>query len=779
MALMLYLATAAAVLWLVQRFVRPISRAASVVLVALPFAIVGYALITGGVYGPVDHAYEYPPLSAFAEEHGIGPARNASAIDIWSEFFPWRLALKESLARGEWPLWTGYNLAGHPLAAEAQSAPYSPFTLIACLLPAMLSQTYSLAIALFIAGLSAFLFARELGCGEGASLIAAAGWGLASCTGSRLTAMGFATAYAPLLLAAVRRVVWTPGVASGALLLITLSLTVLAGHPESLFLNVLVGCAYASFELIRRRATPWRAIATAFVAGVLTLLLCAIALLPLIEAIPQSHDYELKSEVLAKARRGVPGAQAAAAMATNFFPYLHIRYWMKPRLGYIAPETTAVGSILLALAVYAVWRRRSPETWFFAGLGLFCLLTGARWAPIAETLHKLPLFNITLHDRLAFHGAICLIALAALGVEHCLRTNDRRAVMLTMAATLVLVTGGTVWLQRNIVLAVTPTDYGRYRIGAEIVFLGAAVLLLATRTRVFLPALLALVVAQRALSEIDTFPNFSVDDAYPPIPMLEPLKQIREPFRIVGRGLAFPPATNIFYGLDDVRGYETHTLYEYVNTWHLWCRVHGIWFNRVDDLTAPFLSLLNVRFAIQEDALPVPPGWRIVGRQKGAVLLENDNVIDRIFVPPRIAMSDAHAVEVVDRMAQVPDLRKLAWITSRSFLGEKPNGPGQITLRSWSRGGEYVFDADMENEGYVVITDAAWKGWRAYVDGRRERLRRANGAFLSVLVPRGRHTVRLVYWPTSFVQGRAITMTTLMLIIAVAFIAPGRRRTAA
>ena len=43
--------------------------------------------------------------------------------------------------------------------------------------------------------------------------------------------------------------------------------------------------------------------------------------------------------------------------------------------------------------------------------------------------------------------------------------------------------------------------------------------------------------AERALTEIDTFPNIRLEAAYPPIPMLEPLKQIREPFRLVGRGL--------------------------------------------------------------------------------------------------------------------------------------------------------------------------------------------------------------------------------------------------
>jgi Bacterial membrane protein YfhO len=775
-AVLLYLATCAVCVWLVHRYVLPLSRAAALVLFALPLAIVGYALVTGGVYGPVDHIYQYEPLDALAPQFGIGPARNASAIDIWSEFFPWRLAVRESLERAEWPLWNAYNLAGHPLAAEAQSAPYSPFTLIACLLPAMVSQTYSLAIAMFIAGLCAFVFARDLGCREGAALVAAIGWGLASCVGSRMTAMGFATAYAPLLLAATRRVIRQPGVAPGMLLMVTLALQLLAGHPESLFLNVLVGGIYAIFELVRHRANVGRAIVTAIAAGVVSLLVCAIFLLPLLEAIPQSHEYLIKRDALEDVKHGLSTEHVLAALATNFFPHLHVRHWLSPRLGYIAPETTPAGSLIVALAIYAIWRRRSAETWFFAALAVFCLLTGARWSPLADTLHQLPLLNITLHDRLAFHGAICLIVLAALGVEHLLRTDDRKALAITMIAVLALLAIGTWWLEHNITLAETPADYGRYRVLAELVFLAAAPLLL--RRKVFLPALLALIVGQRAIEEIDTFPTFPAKAAYPPVAMLEPLQKIREPFRLVGRATAFPPATNTFYGVEDPRGYEALTLDQFHATWRLWCRLHGIWFNRVDDLNAPFLSLMNVRFAIQSDALPVPEHWRVIGRQKGALLLENARAIDRVFVPRRVILSGASTEELVDRMAGVQDFREIAWITGRGEPGQRENGPGRIALRSYSRKGEYVFDAEMEGDGYVVISDASWRGWQAWIDGKRVPMNRANAAFLSVLVPRGRHTVRVVYWPSSFVRGRAISVWSAAAVAA-ALVFRKRRRAAA
>jgi uncharacterized membrane protein YfhO len=70
----------------------------------------------------------------------------------------------------------------------------------------------------------------------------------------------------------------------------------------------------------------------------------------------------------------------------------------------------------------------------------------------------------------------------------------------------------------------------------------------------------------------------------------------------------------------------------------------------------------------------------------------------------------------------------------------------------------------MEHGGFVVISEEAWKGWRAYVDGHPAKIVRANHAFLGVFVPAGKHAIRLTYLPQSFVIGRAITFGTLAMI---------------
>jgi Bacterial membrane protein YfhO len=277
-----------------------------------------------------------------------------------------------------------------------------------------------------------------------------------------------------------------------------------------------------------------------------------------------------------------------------------------------------------------------------------------------------------------------------------------------------------------------------------------------------------LIVAQRALAEIDTFATFPAKSAYPRVALFEPLQSVKAPFRIVGTGLTLPPSANVFYDLEDPRGYEALTLEEFQRTWKLWSRTHEIWFNRVDGLTPPFLSFLNVRFALQPADAVIPEGWQSVREDRGTRLVENLRAADRVFVPRRVQATRATAVEIVDRMAPIGDFRDLALITTRAKTDAPVNGPGTIVLRDYSPGGEYRFEAGMQSAGWVVISECAWKGWRATIDGKRVPLHRANAAFLGVFVPAGRHSVHLRYLPGSFVLGRAISFATLGAIVVFA-----------
>jgi hypothetical protein len=66
-------------------------------------------------------------------------------------------------------------------------------------------------------------------------------------------------------------------------------------------------------------------------------------------------------------------------------------------------------------------------------------------------------------------------------------------------------------------------------------------------------------------------------------------------------------------------------------------------------------------------------------------------------------------------------------------------------------------EADLPEEGYVVVLDSYDPGWRASVDGRKSRLLRANFGFRAVQAPAGHHTVELVYRPRAVLIGLVLT----------------------
>ncbi len=725
MTFALYLIAASLLLWISHRALVPLSRLAVIALLLLPLCITGKALLTGGVFGPVDLPYFTEPLRAMRVLLGVPQPHNGMLSDLYAQMIPWRKAVQFALAHGQWPLWNPFILSGTQLAASAQPAAYSPFTLIACLLPVAQSITFTAAITFFLGGLGAFLFARELGCRESVALSAAAGWMYSGPMAFFvLWSLGNSWTLFPLVLFATRRSVHLPGIRSTAILATTLTLLLLAGHPETAFHIVFCGSLYALVEMAALRRNVVRPLASALAAGVIALLLCAIYILPIFEAAPQTMEHQFRTGGYLDIPRGVVAVESEARILTDFFPHLHGRYWNWKDPHWVPLETLAVGSILLALAAYAIICVRRREVAFFAALAIFGILARAAWAPLAALLQKLPLFDITLNERFCFAAAFSLVILGALGLEHALRKRDH-ALFYTLSFVMIVLAAGAFAINQLNLMAHTLPEWGVYTLFGELTCLGVAAIVslavagfrgrefaglsvaglglpgfqvaelpgnLATEEQAGLEAgqpreqaaavatrqpgnaatghlatatataILLLILIQRWLAGHDIYPTLPAFAAYPPVPIFRSLpRETGEPFRIVGRAHALVPGTSALYELEDARGYEALTFSRYVATYDAWCKHQPVWFNRVDDLTKPFLSMLNVRYAIASDKLPPPDGWRRVAVQPGAELLENTHVFPRAFVPDRVMFGTSFD-GTLDAMKIATDFHERAWI---------------------------------------------------------------------------------------------------------------------
>jgi Bacterial membrane protein YfhO len=81
-----------------------------------------------------------------------------------------------------------------------------------------------------------------------------------------------------------------------------------------------------------------------------------------------------------------------------------------------------------------------------------------------------------------------------------------------------------------------------------------------------------------------------------------------------------------------------------------------------------------------------------------------------------------------------------------------------------------------DNEAVLVLADSYYPGWKAFVDGREEVIRRANLFFRAVRLPAGNHTVEFRYEPKSFAIGLAISATTLVALAATTILVALRTR---
>jgi hypothetical protein len=801
MSFLLYLAVALLLLWIAHRTLMPLSRAVALLLILLPMCVTGKALLTGGVFGPVDLPYFTEPLRDMRVPLGVAKAHNGMLSDLYAQMIPWRKAVQFAISHGRWPLWNPFILSGTQLAAAAQPAAYSPFTLIACLLPVAHSITFSAALTFFLAGLGAFLFARELGCRQSVALCAAAGWmyagGMAFFV---LWSLGSSWALLPMVFFATRRCVHAPGIRSAAILMTILTLLLLAGHPETAFHIVFCGAIYGLVELLAIRRHVPRVLITVVAAGGIALLLSAIYLLPMFEAAPQTMEQQFRMGGYRDVPRGVASGESAARILTDFFPHLHGRWWMRKVPHWVPLETSAAGSIVVALAAYALVRvrrrrgrsfeaetvaepwatnaagRARRETTFFGALALFGILCGAGWSPLAALMQKLPLFDIALNERFTFAAAFSLVILACLGLEHALATRDK-SLGYTLAAATIIFAVGAFAIDRLHVMEDKLPEWGVYTLFGELACLGiaaAAVLALKNRDRAIPITLFLLIAAQRWLAGHDIYPTLPAYAAYPPVPILRSLpRETGPPFRIVGRAHALVPGTSALYELEDVRGYEAMTFSRYVATYEAWCTHQPVWFNRVDDLTKPFLSMLNVRYAIASANVAPPDGWRRVALQRGAQLLENTRVFPRAFMPSHVVFGTPFD-GIIKAMTAAPDFHERAWIEAPLTAGERANDGGTVAavIRD---GGDLLIDTATAAGAWVVITEPAWDGWRIYIDDRRVEHFYANAAFIGVYVPSGGHRIRLTFLPKSFVQGRAISLSTLALLLGGAIAVKIRR----
>ncbi len=652
---------------------------------------------------------------------------NLNLHDVPMQIVPWM-----QQTRSVW-LWNPAVGCGMPLLANGQSTPLSPLRWLVRPLPIGYAMTAEAAMKLLLALTLMFLFCRRR-YSMLASIVAAIAYGFSTWMTTWLQfPIAAAAAFLPGVMLVIDQLLeaYTPKRFVAATLMF--AVTVLSGHPETVYHVGLIALAYTMWRVVFEHGTMntehgtdprlgtrrsvfrvhRSALGAVALASVVAVLLSSPFLVPFAEAVVRSQRF---AEVRAPRETLVPPYSdfnsAVLLLQPRFFGELPIeRPWGPTSLESVCGFTGVLSiACVIAAAIFIVIRRRwrERETLYVLG-ALFSLAVVLGWPLITPLFHSIAGLAPAMRMRLGICWFASLLVAAVIDWSR----RDTRVPLLigtlTVAAAML------------VLLRTMPFPSDAHRISAilsllpSIAVLGALVV-----PRVELAALLTVVELFVAMAHWN--PVLPLREMFPRTPLIEALQRLDRNARIVGTGSQLYPNAGAMFGFDDVRVHDPMANARYVD---LLVKSVGWdpnnYYAKWNDTDTPLLDTLNVKYVVTEPSRELqPPRYRLLYSGRDGRIYEN------LTVKPRFYSDDAQ-VEIVR-----------------------------------ARGDAYSLRVHAAKETIIESSVALYRGWRIRGAKRID----TSGVFLRFAVAAGDHDIEVRYRPASFYVTGAISLLTLATLLA-------------
>jgi hypothetical protein len=144
----------------------------------------------------------------------------------------------------------------------------------------------------------------------------------------------------------------------------------------------------------------------------------------------------------------------------------------------------------------------------------------------------------------------------------------------------------------------------------------------------------------------------------------------------------------------------------------------------------------------------------------------------RLVHPVAFASSPEQALELM--LASDFDPRVSAVLETDQQLPVAPPSAGEqalesVRIRSYAPE-QIELEANLTTAGYLILSEAAYPGWRASVDGEEVEIVTADLLFQAVWLEAGRHRVQFTFTPGPVWAGAIVSALGLLLLLASPFV---------
>ena len=256
----------------------------------------------------------------------------------------------------------------------------------------------------------------------------------------------------------------------------------------------------------------------------------------------------------------------------------------------------------------------------------------------------------------------------------------------------------------------------------------------------------------------------------------------------------FNSNVNMLYDFQDIRGYDSVFSAQYAR-YMGWIETQSeLPYNRISPFTSyssldsPLVDLLNLKYVVTEEEIPLPK-YKIVFEDQNVKVYENLGNVPRAFTLPSTStfvVSDANAVgdailQYDPRFYTIIEESSEGWIGpgEKQWSGSGAPEPAQLqgqSIISYTPN-EVIIDVDIDTPSWLILTDAFYPGWKAFTrplgsmeDQETEiGIARVTGNFRGIQLD-GNATIRFKYSPNSVKVGAFISFLSGMTILFLAVI---------
>lgn len=761
---------------------------AVVILLLLSTAFFANVLFTDQVLVGDNLAKRYP-WRAYASEELLQRPTNRR-IDPLHQYYPHKVIAARIVSTGSLPLWNPYFLSGTPfLATEPLAGLFYPPNVVYYLMEPLQGFGVSAWLHLFLAGTFMYLYLRSIELDRLSSLFGAMSFELSGYFLINLMWLSrVATAtWAPLLFFCFEKYWREKKWRYASLLAFGVGMCILAGTPPVVVFVVFALSLYAAmrfFVALNERGFGQSAkdMLIVFIGVGLGVLLAAVQLLPTYEATPyiaRAHwSYEEAWDT----------GRSSLALATAFVPDILADYWR--------PDIYA-GILPLLLAFWALAFRRNMYVLFFAAVAILSLCLFLNLSSLLyRILYLIPVFRVGRLMEVKVTYAFALSVLTAYGCSSLVQETDQRARSRMGRASVVLLAAAALALVVVVITAVgwsaseqpgalpgwyLPNVRNFARVALVVLSCGV-LFLVRVRDRVGANLYVSLA-ALLLVADLFSFgwklnPPQRAQDLFYETGSTRFLRGDDDLFRIIrgpGSESVLPPNTPAVYGISDAQGYSSLMLDYYGEFMNIIepdltkiIRIRPL--GHVRSFSSPLLDLLNVKYIlttpdVSEELIEYDQAHEDIELVYDSEIRIYEN---RDFLPRAFLVHDFEVLTDRERM--------LSRMSSDDFdpggcvlLDEEPAINDTDALPSGRDSTARILDyapnrvtvqVDSATDAFLVLTDLYYEGWKAFVDGQRQKVYRADYVFRAVPVGEGRHVVEFVFDPWSFQVGWRISALT-------------------